>query len=115
MTRLCGLNPEMDYGPVSWALRMSMGHPRVRGDVSAETTVTAWEALPADARAALLLLNAECHYSMASSTWNIDYDLHGERHRVVWSPYADMTIMETLAHILDYGYTPRFTQRRERS
>lgn len=110
MTRLCGLNPNIDYTPIQWALRTVFRDPdvppQVLGTVEAETTVTAYEALSDAERAILLLLNAECHYRFPDQVWTIRIDLHGNRFQFAYQADRGYTLKEFIGYILDHGYCP---------
>ncbi len=106
MTRLCGLNPEISYAPVQWAIRGEEGYPRVRSTIDAETTVTAYEMLDDAVRAVLILINAEAHFEFINRRWNIEIDLKGKRFQFQWGPGYDFTLREFIGYILDHGHCP---------
>lgn len=102
MTRLCGLNPMIDYTPVKWAVRENT----VRSTNVAETTVTAYEALMDEDRAILLLLNGNAHYWLGAVAWTIEIDFHGSRYRLVWQDGCGWTLREFIGYLLDHGHPP---------
>jgi len=109
MTRLCGLNPMIDYTPVKWALRQTVpggDPPRARATMEAETTVTAYESLADDERAALLLLNAECRFRFSDGSWTIRIDLKGSRYQFAFQAARGYTMKEFIGYLLDHGHCP---------
>lgn len=108
MTRLCGVNPGIDYSPIRWALRDFHQNvtPRVRGTVEAETTATAYEALTEEDRAALLILNAECRFEFSRGLWTITFDYKGDRVQVQYRAGGGYTIHEFFGYYLDHGHSP---------
>lgn len=108
MTRICGLNPGIDYHPVRWALREFRQDttPRVRETVEAETTVTAYEGLSDDDRAALLILNGRAHYRFIDQTWTIQIDLKGQRISFAFQEGHGYTLKSFIGYLLDHGHCP---------
>ena len=106
MTRLCGLNPTIDYSPVKWALRYSEGCPRVINTFEAETSVTAYESLSDDDRAILLLLNGRFETGYLADTRKITIDFRGKRFEFFFRSGYNHTLKSFIGHLLDYGYCP---------
>lgn len=98
MTRLCGLNPTIDYTPVKWALSNK--------SVEAETTLTAYEGLAEDERAILVLLNGACVYHFRTGIWSISIDHMGEEICFIYHAGMGYTLKEFIGYFLDHGNFP---------
>jgi len=114
MTRLCGLNPMIDYTPVKWALRQTTPRgdpPRVRATTEAETTVTAYESLSEDDRAILLLLKGEAHYRFTDDSWTFRIDYKGQRYQFAWESGREWTLKAFIGYLFDHGHCPQFAHQ----
>jgi hypothetical protein len=125
MSRLCPLNPDIDYGPVRDAVRRMTSWEQANKDrivqkisvfeipyepppVDDETTVTFFEMMDPDVRAVLCLLDARLDWHQSLRAWKVQLTVRGQRTFVYFEGgQASADDWNTfLGYTLTHGHAP---------